>query len=37
MRKHLEFISVFLLYWKFHRATYAFRIARNIAYRGFHF
>jgi hypothetical protein len=33
IRQHLEFVAVFLLYWKAHRATYAFRIARGIAYR----
>lgn len=37
MRRHLEFIAVFFLYWKAHRATYAFRLARDIAYRGLPF
>jgi len=37
MRKHLEFIAVFFLYWKAHRAVYAFRVARGIAYRGLPF
>jgi hypothetical protein len=34
MRRHLEFVAVFFLYWKAHRAAYAFRIAKNIAYNG---
>jgi hypothetical protein len=33
MRKHIEFLAVFLLYWKAHRFAYALRIARGIAYR----
>jgi hypothetical protein len=37
MRKHFEFIAVFFLYWKAHRAAYAFRIARGIAYRNLPF
>lgn len=37
MRKHFTFIAVFFLYWKAHRAGYALRIARGIAYRGIPF
>jgi hypothetical protein len=35
--KQVEFVVVFFLYWKCHRATYAFRLARDIAYRGLPF
>ena len=37
MKRHIEFVMVFWLYWKHHRAAYAFRLARDIAYRGLPF
>jgi hypothetical protein len=37
VKRHLEFIAVFFLYWKFHRFTYAVRIAKAIAYDGIPF
>ena len=37
IRQLATFVAVFAAYFKFHRAAYAFRIARGVAYRGIPF